>query len=238
MGGAARGETIERLRKVDARIWTLEGAPIRFLSFPYELRSTIVDLGDGSLFVHSPVQLSIAARSVEALGQVAYIVAPNKLHHLFLREWAVAYPDARLYAPPGLRRKRPDLPFSADLCDHPEQAWKSSLHQRVVRGSFFMEEVVFFHRSSRTLILGDLIENHDPRRLGAVHRAIARANAMLAPNGSTPRNYRLSFLRRAGARRTVKEILSWEPRRVVVMHGPCVEENAPQFLQKAFGWLL
>jgi len=226
------------LQELDPGIWTLEGDPIRFLSFPYELRSTIVDLGNGSLFVHSPVQLSIARRSIDAVGHVSYIVAPNKLHHLFLGEWAAAYPDAKLYAPPGLRDKRPDLQFFADLEDHAEPPWQSTLRQRVVRGSFFMEEVVFFHIASRTLILGDLVENHDPAKFGAIHRLGARANKMLAPNGSTPWNYRLTFLRRADARRSVEEILSWAPRRVVVMHGPCVEDNASQFLHNAFGWLL
>lgn len=227
-----------RLREVDAGIWTFEGDPIRFLTFPYELRCTVVDLGDGSLFVHSPVQLSLARRSLDGLGRVAHLVTPNKLHHLFLAEWAAAYPSARLYAPPGLREKRPDLAFSADLGDRAEPVWSSTLEQRVVRGSFFMEEVVFLHVPSRTLILGDLIENHDPRRLGALHRAVARANAMLAPHGSTPRNYRASFLRRSEARRTLGEILAWQPRRVIVMHGPCVEENASEFLRKAFAWLL
>ena len=225
-------------QELDPGIWTLEGKPIRFLTFPYELRSIIVDLGNGSLFVHSPVQLSVARPSLDAIGHVSHIVAPNKLHHRFLGEWAAAYPDAKLYAPPGLRDKRPDLPFFADLEDNAEPAWKSTLKQRVVRGSFFMEEVVFFHIASRTLILGDLVENHEPARFGALHRLAARANGMLAPDGSTPRNYRLTFLRRAAARRSVEEILSWEPRRVVVMHGPCVEENARQFLQNAFAWLL
>jgi len=101
-----------------------------------------------------------------------------------------------------------------------------------------MEEVVFFHRPSRTLLLGDLIENHEPRALGPIHRTLARANAMLAPGGSTPRNYRRSFWRRSLAREAIADILAWQPRRVVVLHGPCVEENATQFLQHAFRWLL
>jgi hypothetical protein len=226
------------MRELDTGIWTLEGRPIRFATFPYELRSAIIDLGAGSLFVHSPVQYATGAKPLEALGRVEHIVSPNKLHHLFLGEWAAAFLEAKLYAPPGLRRKRPDLRFEADLADRAPTAWASILDQRVVRGSFFMEEVVFFHRPSRTLLLGDLIENHDPRTLGPIHRALARANAMLAPRGTTPRNYRMSFWHRSLAREAVAEILAWQPRRVVVLHGPCVEENATEFLQHAFQWLL
>jgi hypothetical protein len=53
-----------------------------------------------------------------------------------------------------------------------------------------MSEVAFFHKLSETQIPGDFIENHNPLRFGILHRAVGSANAMIAPNGSTPRNYR------------------------------------------------
>lgn len=202
------------------------------------MRSTVVDLGERTLFVHSPVQIAVAREPIQSLGHVTHIVSPNKLHHLFLEEWKAAFPDAKLYAPPGLRAKRPDLPFEAELGDEPLPAWANVLDQRVVWGSFFMNEALFFHRPSRTLLVGDLIENHDPQVLGPLHRFLARANAMLAPHGTTPRNYRLSFFGRSKARKAMQEVLQWEPRRIVVMHGPCIEENAPEFLRQAFRWLL
>ena len=232
------GDPDDRLREHDEGIWTIEGDPISFVTFPYTLRSTVIDLGGGSLFVHSPVQLEVASGIADSLGRVRHLVSPNKLHHLFLGDWKNAYPEAKLHAPPGLIAKRPDLAFDEVLGDTPTSAWRSVLDQRVVRGSFFMEEVVFFHRSSRTLILGDLIENHDPNVFGPVHRALARANGMLAPRGTVPRNYRLTFWRRAETRQTLREILDWAPRRVIVLHGPCVEDDAAGFLRHAFRWVL
>lgn len=101
-----------------------------------------------------------------------------------------------------------------------------------------MSEVVFFHEPSGTLILGDLIENHNPLRFGRLHRAIGSANAMLAPNGSTPRNYRWTFFRRKEVRQDLQEILSWNAKRVVVSHGPIVEIAAQEFLTNAFQWAL
>jgi hypothetical protein len=55
---------------------------------------------------------------------------PNALHHLFLAEWTSAYPEARLYASPRLRRKRRDLSFNAELGDAPEPAWAGDKGRR------------------------------------------------------------------------------------------------------------
>jgi len=237
-GRAMSQQNGAQLHRIGERIWTLDGDRISFLTFPYELRMTIVQLADESLFLHSPVQLTDERRaSVSSLGPVSAIVTPNKLHHLFLSPWASAFPDAKLYAPPGLCKKRPDLPFAGELGDSPETQWEGILHQCVVRGSFFMEEVLFFHIASATLIVGDLIENHDPQAFSPWQRGIGRLNCMLAPDGATPMNYRLSFLSRKRARADIERVLSWGPRQVVVMHGPCIFVDAEAFLRRAFAWL-
>lgn len=46
---------------------------------------------------------------------VRFLVSPNRLHHLFLAEWKSAYPQARLYASPGLRKERRDLAIDGEL---------------------------------------------------------------------------------------------------------------------------
>lgn len=225
-------------------LWSADGGPIRFfappipVAFPYALRMIIVRLEGGELLVDSPLPLDDALREeVAALGKVAHVVSPNKLHHLYMGEWAEAFPGAKLHASPGLAAKRPDLEFDTTLDDAPDPAWASTLDQVRVRGSFFMEEIVWLHRASRTLLLGDMIENHDPALMNGTQRFFARANRMLAPGGETPLNFRLSFLRRGEARACVERILGWEPERVLLMHGPCVEQDAAGFLRRGFAWL-
>jgi len=226
------------LSKLGDGIWTLDGNPISFFTFPYEIRSTIIDLGNGELLVHSPVQLSKAGLLKELPGQVKYIVSPNKLHSLFLGDWQRAFPEAKLYAPPGLKAKLPNVPFCKELTDNPEPEWQEVLKQKIVRGSWFMSEVVFFHRTSGSLILGDLIENHNPVKLGWLYRAIASAVGILAPKGTTASIYRWTFFGRDKARQDLQEIISWEPKRVIVNHGPIVENGAQEFLRNAFEWAL
>src|SRR5262245_66254074 len=76
-------------------------------------RMTVVRLG-ADLLLHSPVPLDVATRAaLDGLGRVRWIVGPSKVHHLYLSEFARAYPEAVLCAAPGLPEKRRDLRFGA-----------------------------------------------------------------------------------------------------------------------------
>jgi hypothetical protein len=120
-------------------IWTVEGRIVAFPGVPYPTRMAIVRLSDRTLFIGSPISLSDALRSeVDALGAVSQVVSPNKLHHIWLGEWMDAYSHARLYAPPGLRRKRRDLEFHGDLRDVPEPYWANDICQAAVAGKVFL----------------------------------------------------------------------------------------------------
>ncbi len=224
------------LRELAEGLWELEGDDIQFIGFPYQLRMTVVRLSDRSLWLHSPVQLTQQRLdAVLALGPIHYLVSPNKLHHLFLADWSKAVPTAKLYGPRDLIEKRGDLPFAAPLDDTPLDAWRATLDQVLVKGSFFMQEAVFLHRSSGTVILGDLIENHDPDHFNRLQRWVAKANHML---GETPINYRLSFTDRKVARECFQRILGWPVERVIPMHGKIIEDDAAARLHEVLSWAL
>jgi Domain of unknown function (DUF4336) len=151
------------LREFGPGIWLTEGPVVSFWTFRYPTRTAVMTLSDSSLFVWSPTELSIALhREIGRLGHVRYLVSPNALHHLFLAEWKSAYPDAFLYAPPGLRKRRKDLVFDADLSDQPEPGWAAEIDQVIMHGSPALTEVVFFHRASATVLFADLLQNFPP----------------------------------------------------------------------------
>ena len=78
-------------------------------------RMTCIRLTGGRLLLHSPVKLDAALRqSLEALGEIKAIVAPNRLHHRFLAEYITSYPQARVYTAPSLRKKRADLRITSE----------------------------------------------------------------------------------------------------------------------------
>ena len=221
-------------------IWICEGPVVPFFAgFPYPTRMAVVRLSGGGLFVWSPVVLSDALRrEVDALGDVRCLVSPNLLHHLFLKEWSSAYPMARLYASPGLRRRRKDLSFDADLGDAAEPEWAADIDQVLVGGSFAMTEVVFFHRASGTAIFADLIENLPRDWFKGWRGLVARLDGIIAPDPGAPREWRLSFINRRVARVALGRILAWPIERVLIAHGEPVRVDGATFVQKAFAWLL
>jgi len=193
---------------------------------------------DRSVWVWSPIALTEhLTREVEALGPVRYIVSPNKLHHLFLRDWSSRWPDARLYAPPGLARKKRGLRFDAELHDQPDPAWAGDIDQVIFRGSFAMKEVVFFHRPSSTAIFGDLIQRFPESSLSGWRGAVMRLGGLVGRPGGTPGDWRSTFLWRAPARAARERVLSWNPSRLLIAHGECAQSGARQIIADVLSWM-
>ena len=219
-------------------IYVADGPTVPFLGIPYPTRMAVVRLSDGSTWVWSPVALNDAlANAVDAIGPVKHIVSPNKIHHLFLGEWANRWPDARLYASPGLMRKKPELRFDAELGDDPDPAWAADIDQVIFRGSFALEEVVFFHRESATAIVCDLVQRHSESLITGWKGLLMRLDGLVGEHGSTPREWRMSFLRRGPARRARERVLGWEAERLLIAHGECAQSGASPVLAEALSWI-
>ncbi len=226
------------LREHGRELWLADGPDVSFLGFPYPTRMAVARLGSGELWVWSPIELSEALEAeLRALGPVRHLVEPNKLHHLALPAWVERFPKARLYAPPGLAAKRPELHFHAELAEAPEPAWQGQIDHVVFRGSFFVEEVVFFHRASGTALVCDLIQRLDPARFPGWRAALLELNGLVGPNGSTPREWRWSFLRRDRARAALQAALDWRPERLVIAHGELPSEPGGAALERGLRWL-
>lgn len=230
---------MESLLEFGPGIWIADGPPVSFHGFRYPTRMAVIRLSTGGLFIWSPVAISDRLRaSIDALGPVANIVSPNALHHLSLKEWKTAYPNARLHASPRLQNKRKDLAFDDVLGEMPDPGWTIDLDQVVVHGSCLLTEVVFFHRRSQTVLLADLIQNFPRSWFKGWHAAVARLGGIVSPSSSTPRDWRATFFDRRAARAGLKRILAWPIERVVIAHGDPAPEDGAAFVRHAFRWLL
>ena len=230
--------SVALLQPFGLEIWLADGRETEVIGFRYPTRMVVIRLSSGDLLIWSPIAISPELRAELALlGGVGHLVAPNSLHHLFLGEWREAYPKARLYAPPGLKLKRADLRFDAELGDAPPPAWAPELDQVLVRGNRITTEVVFFHRPSATILFTDLIQQFPPGWFRGWRSLVARLDLMTASEPSAPRKFRVAFVDRAAARTALRQILQWPAARVVMAHGPPVEEDGQAFVARAFRWL-
>lgn len=199
---------------------------------PVSTRMTVVRLGGGGLWLHSPIPLDEVLRAeIESLGRVEAIVAPNKMHHLFLAECAAAFPSAAVYGAPGLPAKRPDLQQLRVLTRESQPGWKDQLDQVFFEGIPFANETLWFHRPSATLIVTDLVqlcagELAWSARLYASLTGVRRELAI-------PRTVRALVRDRDAARRSAERILAWPIQRVILAHNSIVEADAHEQVSRA-----
>lgn len=225
------------LRELDEDLWILDGPRVRMLGIPFTTRMTIIRLTDGGLWLHSPVAASEGQLSeLEALGPIRHLVAPNKFHHRFLPDWMARYPYATSWAGPQLRERVP-IQFDHELADTAEACWAADLDQLLFGGSRVLPEAVFYHRSSRTLILTDIFQSHEPDADGWLWRTVKRINGISAPHGGVPRDWQTTVSDRAAARAARDRMLGWGFDRLVITHGRCIERGARAQVERAFAWL-
>ena len=228
-----------RLVPFGEELWVADGPVCSFYSFPYPTRMAVIRLTNGELFVWSPVQLDAALRAeVDALGPVTHLVEPNALHHLFLPDWVKAYPAARTYAPPGLKKKRRDIRFDAELGDAPEPSWAGQIEQIVLKGSVALTEIFFFHYKSCTALICDSIQSFPRSWFKGWRGLLARLDGIVQPSIGAPGEWRLSFLNRKAARTAVERLLALAPERVVLAHSDMVASNGADLIRRGFAWLL
>lgn len=223
------------LRRLDDDLWIVD-RPLAIFGIQIGARMTVIRLENGDVLLHSPVSIDAELRdALSEVGPVRHLVAPNKVHHLHFAAAAAAFPDATRWAAPGLAEKRRDMTFDAVLDDTAPAAWAGELDQIRLRGAPHVEEIVFHHRASRTLIATDLVFNirESPSR---ITRLFLRANGVLGGFGPT-RMFR-SFIRdRTAARESLDRMLAWDFDRVVMSHGVVLQSRGRRVLRAAYQWM-
>ncbi|MCA9709767.1 MAG: DUF4336 domain-containing protein [Myxococcales bacterium] len=200
-------------------------------------RMVVARLSDGRSWVWSPIPIDDAlAEEIDALGPVAHLVAPNAFHHLHFAAAAARYPKARRWIVPALAAKRPELEHDERLGSEPPADWSADFDQHLVEGIPKLDEVVFLHRPSRTLVITDLAFNILDYRgvmAGLVFRLVGTHKRF-----GQSRLLRSMVRDRAAAARSAQRILSWSFDRVVMAHGEIIEQDAHARMAQVLDWML
>lgn len=208
--------------------------PFRLAGVEIGSRMTIVQLPDG-LWIHSPIDLAPFRAEIDALGPVRYIVAPNKYHYLGLEEWSVAYPEALVYAAPGIKPFK-NVRIHRTLDDEPIPEWQPHLEHTLLHGSKIATEAIFLHAASRTLILTDTAFNI-PSDRDFFTRLAGRLLGVLDHFGPS-RTYKLALRDKSAAHASLEKVLSWDFDRVIISHGPIQESGGKAAFQEAYQFIL
>jgi len=171
---------------------------------------------------------------LQALGPVEYVIAPNKSHHLFLLDFMGAFPTAKAWVAPGLHDKRPDLLGHPSLAGR-EDLWEPELQGFFIDGLPLINETVWFHPATGTLILTDLLFFFGSETRG-FSRLLARLLGVYNHLGMS-RTMKLLVKDKAALARSVRPLLDLPVQRIIVAHGQVVEKDARQALARAFAWL-
>lgn len=228
------------LKPVGKDIWIVDGPEIKFFGMPFTTRMTVIRLKNGDIFIHSPIKPELElVEALKALGPIKHLVSPNWIHYAFIAEWANACPSAIKWASPNVKeranKKSMHISFDHDLETYAPDDWKSEIHQMIVEGSSIHREVVFFHLSSKTLILTDLIENFEAEALPWPLRILVRMIGIVDPDGKMPLDMWLTFRKRRNELRGfVERMIAWEPKYIVLAHGRCYDHDCTHELRRAF----
>ncbi|NEW87281.1 short chain dehydrogenase [Rhodopseudomonas sp. WA056] len=232
----------DRIDSVADDVWIVDAPRIVAAGLPLPIRMTVIRLSSGDLLLHSPTQYARELHDrIAGLGRIRYLVAPNVAHWMFIQDWQAAVPDVLTFAAPGLAERaqvqRAKLHIDEELLDGEPEAWAGEVETFLIHGAFYTE-VALFHRPSRSLILTDLVQNIDPRRLPIPAALTTEAIGSAAPGGMAPAYLR--WLLRLGGR-PVKEVarrlIALAPDRVIFAHGDWFDTAATERLAHSLRWL-
>ena len=222
-----------QIRLLEQDIWTVESSH-RFLGIDFGGRMTVIRLSSGDLFLHSPVLLNKnLANELDGIGVVKYLVAPNKFHHIHIGEYLSVYPNAEVWAAPGLLKKRKDINFQGEIGVTTPLEWEGEIECVLFEGVPFLNEVVFYHPESRTILFSDLIFNFsDDENIGV--KIFAWLDGVYG-RPDVNRLIRWFMIRdREKARDSVQKILSWDFDRVSITHRDIIETGGKVIVSRAF----
>lgn len=182
-------------------------------------------------------------------------------HHIYVSDWAKAFPAAKLLGVAGLPEKREKNPATAG--SKFQHVWtQKNKHDIKVDEEFDREfdyeyvgshpnkELVFCHRPDRTLIEADMLFNlpayeqfsktgQDPTS-GVLTKFF---NIFQTTIGSAAWQKRFLWYAasrgdRTGFNQSAKRIASWDFEKIIPCHGDVIETGGKRIFQKVFEWHL
>ena len=228
----------ETLTPITEGLWAYEYDLFMFGIVHITVRPLVATLPEGGLWLCSPGPITDAlAAQIEALGPVRHLVSPNLYHHRYLGDAARRWPEATIWAPEGLAKKRPDLPPHKLLSAEAKAAWGDVFDLLLIEGNPHLNEWVFFHRPSRALLVTDLLFNLQ-RWSGWAASVAYWATGVGDHRLAQTVEWRMLVRDRAATASSARALVAWEPQLLVPSHGDVLRADVVPELNRALAWML
>ncbi len=221
------------LEQLAENLWRLEGA---VPGMKMTRVMTIARMSDGGLIIHNgvaPEGSHDTYREIEALGAPRYLVVPNGWHRLDAPKYRARFPNAKVVAPAGARKKvQQVVPVDLTYEDLPrdEAAWIETID-----GVCAAEGVMHVRSNDgETLVFTDTVFNL-PARFPGLYGFVFHDIVGSKPGPRVTRVGKLFLVKDKKACRAHLERLADTPnlKRVVVAHGAMEANDARGMLRAA-----
>lgn len=217
-------------------IWVSE-RPLWFSGVRLRSRTTVVRLASGALWVHSPGEpTDEGCASLDALGDVRFIVVPNLFHHLQASTFAARYPQALVVGPKSAEERNPRVRVHVGPSDPTYLDAAPDLAPFHLDGVPFLDETVFFHAPSGSLIAADLLMSACARDHWT-WRAAARIWGRYERN-LTPPDVRSKTRPSAEAAESIARMSKLPIERILVAHADAITDRPAEQLVEAWQFVV
>lgn len=213
-------------------IWVTE-RPVWFSGIRQRARATVVRLPGDALWVHSPcAPTGDVCAALDALGEVRWIVVPNRYHHLQAPPTAARYPKALVVGPKSAEARNPHVKLTTGTDDPAYIRSTPELTPVQLGGVPFLDETVFFHPASGSLIAADLLMSACARD----HWTARMAARIFGHYGRvrTPPDVRWSTRASTAVAESIAQMRALPIQRILVAHADPITDRPVEQLAEAW----
>ncbi len=191
--------------------------------------SPVVDLNGVKIIISPGSQVS--DQDYQKLDGITDLIAPNLLHSAGIKKALDKFPVANVWGAPGIKKLKPHINWHSEI-DTKNWPFSSELQAYMIEGAPALNEIVFYHKKSKTLIVTDLCFNMTQiTGLGAL---------VLLNIFGTYRRFAISRLMHMFVKDqqafgdSIRSLMNLDFENLIVGHGEPVLKNAKSRLAEAF----
>ena len=232
-----------KLKPVGPDIWQADGDFVYFHNYPYPIRMFLVRLTNGHYLINTPVQpdkdlVNEIKTKIKSM-KVLYIISGSKHHNNFLESWSALFPEARLGGPLDLidkmQKDERNLKFTYVLDNKNTLPWNDDLAHLHIEGCRICEEVFFYHKKSKSLVIADLIQNHRLEALYTeqVQKRKEKGKSIKYLQGC-PEEHKDNYSSTDAKKKLLellKQVLQWDFDKILITHGNQITEDAKEYYE-------